>query len=273
MQSPEGRFRGRVLSIAGSDSGGGAGVQADVKTVTALRGYAMTAITAITVQNTLGVSAVHPVPPEIVAAQIEAVMSDLGADCWKLGMLGSAEIVECVAHAHAELGDGVPLVLDPVMIAKGGAPLLEEAAIAALKQKLLPRAALVTPNAPEAERLAGFAVRDVEGQKRAARALLEAGARAALVKGGHLPGAVVRDVLADAAGVEVFECERIETRATHGTGCTLASAVATGLAQGMALRDAIVRARTYLRGAMLNAPGLGRGRQPLGHAWTVRPDA
>jgi hydroxymethylpyrimidine/phosphomethylpyrimidine kinase len=263
---------GRVLIVAGSDSGGGAGVQADIKTVTALGGYAATAITAITVQNTLGVTAVHAIPVEIVSGQIEAVANDLGADAWKLGMLSSADIVECVAEAHAKLGGGAPLVLDPVMIAKGGAQLLEENAIEALKRLLLPRAAIVTPNAPEAERLTGLEVRDLEGQKRAAAALLELGARAALVKGGHIEGAVVRDALADARGVEVFEAERIDTRATHGTGCTLASAIAAGIARNMGLREAIVRARTYLRGAMLNAPGLGGGHQPLGHSWTVRAD-
>jgi hydroxymethylpyrimidine/phosphomethylpyrimidine kinase len=262
--------KGRVLIVAGSDSGGGAGVQADVKTVTALGGYAMSAVTAITVQNTLGVTGVHALPPALVAAQIEAVVSDLGADCWKLGMLGGRDIVACVANAYRRAGAGVPLVLDPVMIAKSGASLLEEDAVDALVAELMPLAAVVTPNAPEAERLTGVEIDDLEGQKRAAEALVEAGAKAALVKGGHVDGPVVRDVFADAAGIAVFEAERIDTRATHGTGCTLASAIATGLAQGLPLRGAIVRARTYLRGAMLNAPGFGRGAQPLGHAWTVR---
>lgn len=259
----------RILIVAGSDSGGGAGVQADIKTVTALGGYAATAIAAITVQNTLGVAAVHPIPRDIVAAQIEAVVSDIGADAWKLGMLGSVAIVECVAESYVRLGAGVPLVIDPVMIAKGGAQLLEEDAVDAVKGELIPLAALVTPNAPEAERLTGLEVRDLEGQKRAAEALLAAGARAALVKGGHIAGALVRDVLADGANLEVFEAERIDTRATHGTGCTLASAIAVGVGDGMPPRDAIVRARTYLRGAMLNAPGFGAGAQPLGHAWPL----
>ncbi|MBL8549415.1 MAG: bifunctional hydroxymethylpyrimidine kinase/phosphomethylpyrimidine kinase [Hyphomonadaceae bacterium] len=258
----------RILIVAGSDSGGGAGVQADIKTVTALGGFATTAIAAITVQNTLGVTGVHPIPPEIVAAQIEAVMSDIGADAWKLGMLGSTDIVETVAESYSRLGAGIPLVLDPVMIAKGGASLLAEDAIDAVKSRLLPLAAIATPNAPEAERLTGLPVRDLDGQKRAAEALLEAGARAVLVKGGHIgDGAIVRDVLATQGNLEVFEAERIDTRATHGTGCTLASAIAAGLGEGLPLREAIVRARTYLRRAMLNAPGFGRGAQPLGHAW------
>jgi hydroxymethylpyrimidine/phosphomethylpyrimidine kinase len=179
--------------------------------------------------------------------------------------------VDCVAESYARLGAGVPLVLDPVMIAKGGAALLEEDAIDGVRTKLMPLAALVTPNAPEAERLTGLPVRDLDGQKRAAEALIKAGARAVLVKGGHIEGqndkGIVRDVFSDGASLEVFEAERIDTRATHGTGCTLASAIATGLGEGRPLRDAIVRARTYLRGAMLNAPGFGAGAQPLGHAW------
>jgi hydroxymethylpyrimidine/phosphomethylpyrimidine kinase len=265
MKSP----RGRVLVIAGSDSGGGAGVQADIKTITALNGYAMTAITALTVQNTLGVSAVHQAPREIVRAQIEAVVKDLGADTWKLGMLGDAGVVETVAEAFYEIGEGVPVVLDPVMVAKGGAPLLDESAVAVLKARLLPVAHIVTPNAPEAERLTGVPVSDLEGQKRAAETLLELGAWTVLVKGGHLPGEIVRDVFATQTSLDVFESPRIATRATHGTGCTLASAIAAGIAQDMKLHAAIVRARTYVAHAMLAAPGYGEGCQPLGHSWTV----
>lgn len=269
MAHEQAEVKGRVLIIAGSDSGGGAGVQADIKTVTALGGYAMSAITAITVQNTLGVSDVHAVPPAIVAAQVDAVMSDIGADVWKLGMLGSAAHVRAVAGA-ARLWR-TPLVLDPVMIAKGGAALLEDDAIAVITRELLPLAAIVTPNAPEAERLTDFGVRDVAGQTRAAEALVAAGARHALVKGGHIDGATVRDVLAGPDGVEVFESERIVTRATHGTGCTLASAIATRLAQGAAMRAAVVEARAYLMQAIRAAPGLGRGHGPLGHNWPCRP--
>ncbi|MGE0044465.1 MAG: bifunctional hydroxymethylpyrimidine kinase/phosphomethylpyrimidine kinase [Hyphomonadaceae bacterium] len=260
---------GRVLVIAGSDSGGGAGIQADIKTITALNGYAMTAVTAITVQNTLGVSAVHPIPGEIVRAQIDAVMGDIGADAWKIGMLGGADLVELVYQAFYDVGEGVPIVLDPVMIAKGGASLLEDKAVDLLRDKLMPIAAIVTPNAPEAERLTGVAVFDLDTQKRAAEKLLEQGAWSALVKGGHIEGPIVYDVFATQAGMSVFEQPRIETRATHGTGCTLASAIAAGVARGMPMRDAIARAREYLMGAMLAAPGYGEGHQPLGHAWTV----
>jgi hydroxymethylpyrimidine/phosphomethylpyrimidine kinase len=263
--------KGRVLIIAGSDSGGGAGVQADIKTVTALGGYAATAITAITVQNTLGVSAVHEVPVEIVRAQIEAVMSDIGADAWKLGMLGAAAHVRAVADAYAAVGGGAAMVLDPVMIAKGGAALLAEDAIEVIASELVPRAAIVTPNAPEAEALTGVEVRGLDGQIDAAEALVEnLGAHAALVKGGHIEGEIIRDVLLTREGYRVFESERIDTKATHGTGCTLASAIAAYLAQGLPLPDAVEQARAYLRQAILNAPGFGQGHQPLGHNWPLK---
>lgn len=257
---------GRVLIVAGSDSGGGAGIQADIKTVTVLGGYAMTAITAITVQNTQGVSGVHEVPPEIVRAQIEAVASDLGADAWKLGMLGSAAHVRVVAESYEAFGAGAPLILDPVMIAKGGAALLAEEAIEVVATQLAPRATLITPNAPEAEALTGLEVRDLDGQINAAEALVEElGAFAALVKGGHIEGDIIRDVLLTREGYRVFESPRIATKATHGTGCTLASAVAARIAQGASIEAAVEDARAYLMAAIQAAPGLGAGHQPLGH--------
>ncbi len=263
--------QGRVLIVAGSDSGGGAGVQADIKTVTALGGYAMSAITAVTVQNTLGVSGVHEVPTEIVRAQIEAVMSDLGADAWKLGMLGSAGHVRVVLEAYRACGQGVPVVLDPVMIAKGGASLLAADAVAVIREELIPIAAIVTPNAPEAEALTGVEVRDLDGQIDAAEILVEQlGAYAALVKGGHIEGEVIRDVLLTREGYRVFESPRIATRATHGTGCTLASAIAAHMAQGMAIEPAVERAREYLMQAIAHAPGLGQGHGPLGHGWPLQ---
>jgi len=260
-----------VLIVAGSDSGGGAGVQADIKTVTALGGYAATAITAITVQNTLGVSGVHGVPIEIVRAQIEAVTSDIGADAWKLGMLGSAAHVRAVAEAYGAVGDRAAMVLDPVMIAKGGAALLDDDAIEVMASELVPRAAVVTPNAPEAEALTGVEVRGLDGQIDAAEALVEnLGAHAALIKGGHIEGDIIRDVLLTREGYRVFESARIQTKATHGTGCTLASAIAAYLAQGETLPDAVEKARLYLREAILHAPGIGAGHQPLGHNWPLR---
>jgi hydroxymethylpyrimidine/phosphomethylpyrimidine kinase len=268
-------MKGRVLIIAGSDSGGGAGIQADIKTVTVLGGYAMTAITAVTVQNTIGVTNVHEVPPDIVREQIDAVMGDLGADVWKLGMLGSAAHVRVVCEAyHAALethGSAPPVVLDPVMIAKGGAPLLAEDAVSVIRDEMMPTAYIVTPNAPEAQALTGVEVRDLDGQMSAAEILVERlGAYSALVKGGHIGGETVRDVLLTREGYRVFESPRIETRATHGTGCTLASAIATHIAQGVAVEPAVEKARSYLMEAIRRAPGFGQGHGPLGHNWPLK---
>jgi hydroxymethylpyrimidine/phosphomethylpyrimidine kinase len=259
---------GRVLIIAGSDSGGGAGIQADIKTVTALGGYAATAITAITVQNTLGVTAVHPVPLGIIAGQARAVLSDIGADAIKTGMLGSAAAVELVAALIEEAG--VAAVVDPVMIAKGGASLLEPDAIAAVRALLVPRAALLTPNAPEAQALTGIACATTDDLRRAGEALMMAGAGAVLMKGGHIPGEEVTDLLMTPAGETTFTGPRIDTRHTHGTGCTLASACATGLAQGLPLQEAVARAWAYVGEAIRRAPGLGAGAGPLDHGWPVR---
>ena len=261
--------QGRVLVIAGSDSGGGAGIQADIKTITALGGYAATAITAVTVQNTLGVTGVYPIPLEIIAAQARAVLDDIGADAIKTGMLGDIGVVETVAAAldHA---NGVPAVIDPVMVAKGGASLLADAAIGAVKSLMIPRAALLTPNAPEAAALTGLTVATTDDLRRAGEALLAMGARAVLMKGGHVDGARVVDILMTATGETSFEGERIDTRHTHGTGCTLASACATGLAQGLPLEQAVARAWNYVHEAMLRAPGFGAGHGPLDHGWMLR---
>jgi hydroxymethylpyrimidine/phosphomethylpyrimidine kinase len=262
------KFMGRVLILAGSDSSGGAGVQADIKTVTALGGYAATAITAITVQNTLGVTGVHPIPPEVVEAQARAVLDDIGADALKTGMLGDAAMVATVARVLASTA--APAVVDPVMVAKGGASLLPDAAVAAVRERLIPLAALLTPNAPEAEALTGIAVIDLDGQRRAGEALLMAGAKSVLMKGGHVPGDRVVDLLLTTAGETLFEAERLETRHTHGTGCTLASACAVGLAQGLSLEEAVARAWAYVHEALRRAPGLGKGHGPLDHAWPLR---
>ncbi|MFI4976587.1 MAG: bifunctional hydroxymethylpyrimidine kinase/phosphomethylpyrimidine kinase [Caulobacterales bacterium] len=261
--------RGRVLIIAGSDSGGGAGVQADIKTVTALGGYAASAITAVTVQDTMGVHAIHPIPPEIIAAQIRVVLADIGADAIKTGMLGGRQVVRLVADALAA-HPTIPAVVDPVMAAKGGARLLDRDALDAMIAELIPRAALLTPNAPEAEALTGLTVASADDQRRAAEALLALGARAVLVTGGHLPGDRVTDILVTPAGETVFEGERIDTRHTHGTGCTLASACAVGLAQGLGLEMAVARAWAYVAEAIRRAPGFGRGAGPLDHAWPMR---
>ena len=261
---------GRVLIIAGSDSGGGAGVQADIKTVTALGGYAATAITAITVQNTLGVHGVHPLPLDLIEAQARAVLDDIGADAIKTGMLGSREVVERVAAILDS--SSAPAVVDPVMVAKGGHSLLADDAIAAVRALMIPRAALLTPNAPEAEALTGLAVTDLEGQRRAGAVLLDLGARAVLMKGGHIPGATVVDVLITPTGETLLEGPRIDTRHTHGTGCTLASACAAGLAKGLMLEAAVAEAFAYVAKAIRRAPGLGGGHGPLDHGWPMRGD-
>jgi len=261
---------GRVLIIAGSDSGGGAGIQADIKAVTAMNGFAATAITALTAQNTMGVHGVVPVDPAFIAQQIEVVLSDIGADALKTGMLHSAEVIDTVVAALARHALEVPLVVDPVMVAKGGHRLLLTEAETALRDRLLPMAALLTPNLPEAEVLVGFPVRVEADMKRAADRLISFGARAVLMKGGHLEGDRVVDLLVQGGTVDRFEDGRIQSRSTHGTGCTLASAIAAGLAQKMSLRDAVARARAYVRRAIETAPGYGQGHGPLNHAVTVR---
>jgi hydroxymethylpyrimidine/phosphomethylpyrimidine kinase len=263
--------QGRVLIIAGSDSGGGAGVQADIKTVTMLGGHAATAITAITVQNTLGVSAIQRLTPELVLAQARAVLDDIGADAIKTGMLGGRKMVECVA-AILDSAKPVPAVIDPVMIAKGGQALLSNKALGAVLNRLVPRAALLTPNAPEAEALTGIPVENLDGQRRAGEALLALGARAVLLKGGHIPGDRVVDLLITPSGETLLEGPRLDTRHTHGTGCTLASACAAGLAQGLKLEDAVARAWAYTAEAIRRAPGLGAGHGPLDHGWPLRSD-
>ncbi len=266
-------MRGRVLIIAGSDSGGGAGIQADIKTVTMLDAYAATAVTALTAQNTEGVFGVLPIPPEFIRQQIKVVLDDIGADAVKTGMLHDAAVIETVAAVLREQGEAIPLVVDPVMAAKGGARLIEPDAVDALKQLLIARATVLTPNLPEAEILCGRTIGDAAGMREAGEILLALGCRAVLVKGGHLAGDVVSDVLVTKAGARVWESPRIETRHTHGTGCTLASAIAAGLAQGLEIEDAVDRARDYVRRAIATAPGLGRGHGPLDHAHPLRVSA
>jgi hydroxymethylpyrimidine/phosphomethylpyrimidine kinase len=259
---------GRVLVIAGSDSGGGAGIQADIKAITALGGYAATAITAVTVQNTLGVTGVHPIPIETILAQAHAVLDDIGADVIKTGMLGDVATVEAVASLLAEAG--VPAVIDPVMIAKGGASLLSPDALDAMRRRMVPQAALLTPNAPEAAALTGLSVETTDDLRRAGEALLELGARAVLMKGGHIEGELLTDILMTPAGETTFSGPRLDTRHTHGTGCTLASACAAGLAQDLPLEPAVARAWAYVAEAIRHAPGFGAGQGPLDHGWPLR---
>jgi hydroxymethylpyrimidine/phosphomethylpyrimidine kinase len=261
----------RVLAIAGSDSGGGAGIQADIKTITMLGGHAMTAITAITAQNTLGVTQVMPVPTEMVLAQMDAVASDIGVDAIKIGMIGSAETVRAIAErldpkrSGHEKAAPIRVVFDPVMIATSGAILADDETIAAF-EALMARATLITPNIPELEFLTGRTIVDVETLGAAAYALAQHTGAAVLGKGGHLPGDIVVDVLAQPAGHGLqWSDAKIDTRHSHGTGCTLSSAIATSLAAGLSLPTAIARARLYVRAALKAAPALGAGHGPMGH--------
>jgi hydroxymethylpyrimidine/phosphomethylpyrimidine kinase len=256
----------RILIIAGSDSSGGAGIQAGIKTAAAFGAYAMTAITAVTVQNTKGVEAIHAVPPAIVRGQIVAALSDIGADAVVVGMLFSAPIVRAVAETLAAHGRGVPVVVDPVMISTSGAVLLNSSAVEVLKKRLLPLATLVTPNSPEAKRLTEINGTHSLDIRRAAARLREMGAKAVLIKGGHSTRSTIDDVLVWEGGEEVLAFPRIKTRHTHGTGCTLAAAIACGLGQGMSLPLAVWRAREYVQSAIATAPGFGHGHGPLNHA-------
>ena len=262
-------MKGRVLIVAGSDSGGGAGIQADIKTVTALDGYAATAITALTAQNTQGVFGVLPVNPDFVRQQIDLVLDDIGADAIKTGMLYDEGIINALADALEDYGQPIKLVIDPVMVAKGGAPLIDPAAVAALKRRVINLATIITPNLLEAEKLAGTTIRTVDDMEHAAASLLTLGCEAALITGGHLESSVLTDVLATSRGVQRFRSERVATKHTHGTGCTLASAIATGLAQGMEIEPAVNRARAYVRRAIETAPGFGLGHGPINHAHTL----
>ena len=254
----------RLLIIAGSDSGGGAGIQGDIKTATAFGAYATTAVTAVTVQNTAGISRSFPIPPEIVAEQIRAVMTDIGADAIKTGMLASAAIVEGVAKALKPY-PGIPIVVDTVISAKGGQSLLDDAGVDALQQHLFPRTSLITPNIPEAERFTGLAIPTPDDMVRAAEKLRNAGARAVLLKGGHLPGDIAVDILVDDSGVHRFSGPRLHNKSTHGTGCALATAIAAALAQGSSLIPAIERAREFVRRAIESSLPLGQGIGPINH--------
>ena len=255
----------RLLVIAGSDSSGGAGIQADLKTAQAFGVYAQTAITAVTVQNTLGVTGAHIVPPDVVREQIIACLSDIGADAIKTGMLGSAEMVETVAATLSEHAPGIPLVVDPVMVAKGGSRLLQEAAVLALKRMLLPLASVVTPNLPEAEVLTGIYPQSEHRIRNAAMVFKMLGVNDVLFKGGHDDGETVRDVLWTGGDFIDFDAPRQHTPHTHGTGCTMATAIACGLAQGRDLPDAVGRAHMFVQNAIRTAPGLGAGHGPLNH--------
>ena len=259
----------RALTIAGSDSGGGAGIQADLKTFAALGVFGTSAITAITAQNTLGVTAVAEVPVEVINDQIDAVVSDIGVDAVKTGMLSSTEIVECVAEAVKRL-ELAPLVVDPVMIAATGAQLLQDDAVESVRKQLVPRSSVVTPNVPEAETLTGIEIDSVEDMELAGGELVMMGADAAVVKGGHFDDGTgrINDVLVSKAGSRTFTTLRIDTTSNHGTGCTFASAVAAHLAHGLDLAPAVELSQRYVWNAMANAAPIGGGHGPLNHMWS-----
>jgi hydroxymethylpyrimidine/phosphomethylpyrimidine kinase len=252
-----------ALTIAGSDSGGGAGIQSDLKTFAALGVYGASVVTALTAQTTRGVRAIHYLPPGIVDAQIEAVLEDFAVTAIKIGMLATGEIAAAVADALA--GCAIPLVLDTVLLSSSGAPLLDEAGIAVLKDRLLRRAALVTPNLPECEALTGVYPTSEHRLRNAAMVFKLLGVSNVLFKGGHGEGPVVRDVLWSGEVFTPFEAARQATAHTHGTGCTLATAIACGLAQQLPLKEAVARAHAYVQDAIRTAPGLGTGAGPLNH--------
>jgi hydroxymethylpyrimidine/phosphomethylpyrimidine kinase len=254
----------RCLTIAGSDSGGGAGIQADLKTFGALGVYGTSAITAVTAQNTVAVTRVQEIAPDVVAAQIDAVAEDIGMDAAKTGMLWNAAIVEVVAAAVKR--HSIPnLVVDPVTVSKSGARLLQPDALAALKTRLLPLAEIVTPNLPEAEALAGLPIPDAEAMREAAKRIHALGPRRVVIKGGHAAGPNVVDLYYDGTDFQELKAERIETRSNHGTGCTFSAAIAAYLAHGLPPLDAVTRAKEFLTAAMASAPPIGHGAGPLNH--------
>ncbi len=257
----------KAMTIAGSDSGGGAGIQADLKTFAALGVYGTSVLTAITAQNTVGVTGVHEIPVEMVASQIEAVITDIGADAIKTGMLSSSAIIETVARelAHFRVDR---LVVDPVMVAKSGDRLLQEEALDSMRRSLLPLATVVTPNIPEAETLTDMKIETGEDARRAAEKIVSMGAKAVVVKGGHLPGPPV-DLLYDGREFREFTAPRIDTKNTHGTGCTFASAVAAGLAKGMDVPDAVATAKEYVTEAIRQSFPIGEGHGPLNHFYKL----
>lgn len=265
MADPHPVPMGRVLIVAGSDPVGGAGVQADIKTATALGTYATTAITAITVQDTRGVSSIHPVSEDIVAAQINTVLNDIGADAIKAGMLQSRAIIDALAHEIASQAASIPFVLDPVMVATSGDRLMESDATHALIKTLLPLATLITPNWAEAEILSGVPIKSIDDARHAATILQGLGPENILITGGHTPGPETLDLLVTTKAEEVYSAPKIETRNTRGTGCTLSTAIASHLANGSDLPEAVSRARAYVREAIRTAPGLGKGNGPLNH--------
>lgn len=258
----------RVLTIAGSDSGGGAGIQADLKTFQANGCYGMSVITAVTAQNTQGVTDIHPIPVETIRKQLYAVLEDIGADAIKIGMLHSVEVIECVAEGLSSFSEP-PLVLDPVMVATSGDRLIQDDAVDAMKKHLFPRARLITPNIPETEVLTGKKIETVEQMKEAGRSLAAEFGSGVLVKGGHLSEEELEDIFCDGGGIHIFRNQRLSTRNSHGTGCTLSSAIASQLAHGFGAVEAIEKGIDYLQGAIRAGAEyrLGIGSGPVYHGF------
>jgi hydroxymethylpyrimidine/phosphomethylpyrimidine kinase len=256
-----------AMTIAGSDSGGGAGIQADLKTFAALGVYGTSALTAITAQNTIGVTGVHEIPTDIIAAQIEAIITDIGADAVKTGMLSSSAIVEVVAQ-ELKRHRVEALVIDPVMVAKSGDPLLQQEAVEALRAKLVPLAAVVTPNIPEAEVLTGLKITSLDDMRLAAEKIIEMDVRGVVVKGGHLVGPAT-DLFYDGSRFQEFTAPRIDTKNTHGTGCTFASAIAAGLARRLSVIDSVAQAKEYVTEAIRRSFPIGQGHGPLNHFYKL----
>ena len=258
------KIKSKILIIAGSDSSGGAGIQADIKTVTSLGSYAMTAITAITSQNTTGVLSIISISPTEISKQIEFTSKDIKPDAIKIGMLHSPDVINSVIKSLSKI-KVKKIILDPVMVAKGGAKLIDNKSIQILKKKLLKRVSLITPNIPEAEILTRTKINSKEDMICAANILLNLGAKNVLIKGGHLTSNTMNDIFLNKKEISIFKNKKIKTKNTHGTGCTLASAIAVGLAQGMELHDAVRRGRNYVVQAIRTAPGFGQGHGPLNH--------
>ncbi len=255
----------KIMTIAGSDSGGGAGIQGDIKTITSLGGYATSAITAITAQNTLGVKSVLNVSINMIEEQITAILEDIGTDAIKIGMLSNEKIINCVVKLLSNLKKKIPIVLDPVMVAKGGHKLLDAGAETALINELMPLCTIITPNIPEAEVITGIKINDALDLENAGRSIIDMGINNVLMKGGHLNSSKLTDVLITNNNIEYFNNNKINTKNSHGTGCTLSSAIACGLGQKLTLKESVKRAHLYVYKSILNAPNIGKGNGPLNH--------
>jgi len=255
----------KIMTIAGSDSGGGAGIQGDIKTITSLGGYATSAITAITAQNTLGVKSVLNVSINMIEEQITAILEDIGTDAIKIGMLSNEKIINCVVKLLSNLKKKIPIVLDPVMVAKGGHKLLDAGAETALINELMPLCTIITPNIPEAEVITGIKINDALDLENAGRSIIDMGINNVLMKGGHLNSSKLTDVLITNNNIEYFNNNKINTKNSHGTGCTLSSAIACGLGQKLTLKESVKRAHSYVYKSILNAPNIGKGNGPLNH--------